>query len=90
MYWGGDKMSTIFLAGIYGVGKSTLAERISATTGLPCFSAGDLISRVNGEKYGANKFVTDKEKNQDILAECVSEIHSDNQNDHSCWSLLYR
>lgn len=65
-------MSTIFLAGIYGVGKSTLAERISATTGLPCFSAGDLISRVNGEKYGANKFVTDKEKNQDILA--VSDL----------------
>lgn len=74
MYWGGDKMSTIFLAGIYGVGKSTLAEKISAMTGLPYFSAGDLISKVNGEKYGANKFVTDKEKNQDILVECVSEI----------------
>lgn len=36
--------------------------------------SGNLISKVNGEKYGANKFVTDKEKNQDILAECVSEI----------------
>lgn len=67
-------MSTIFLAGIYGVGKSTLAEKLSAATSLPCFSAGDLISKVNGEKYGANKFVANKEKNQDILAECVSEI----------------
>lgn len=67
-------MSTIFLAGIYGVGKSTLADKLSATTGLPCFSAGDLISKVNGEKYGANKFVSDKDKNQDILANCVSEI----------------
>ena len=67
-------MSTIFLAGIYGVGKSTLAEKISVTTGIPYFSAGDLISEVNGEKYGDNKFVADKEKNQDILADCVSKI----------------
>lgn len=67
-------MSTIFLAGIYGVGKSTLAEKLSAITGIPCFSAGDLISKVNGEEYGANKIVADKDKNQDILANCVSEI----------------
>ena len=67
-------MPTIFLAGVYGVGKSTLAEKLSSASGIPCFSAGDLISKVNGEKYGSNKVVVDKNKNQDILAACVSEI----------------
>jgi len=67
-------MPTIFLAGVYGVGKSTLAEKLSSSSGIPCFSAGDLISKVNGEKYGSNKVVVDKNKNQDILAACVSEI----------------
>lgn len=72
-------MSTIFLAGIYGVGKSTLAGKLSSSTGIPSFSAGDLISKVNGETYGANKVVTDKHKNQDILATCVSEILQSNE-----------
>lgn len=65
-------MGTIFLAGIYGVGKSTLAERLAAATGIPYYSAGDLISAQNGEQYGANKVVVDKHQNQDVLAECVS------------------
>lgn len=38
------------------------------------FSAGDIISKVNGEKYEVNKVVADKNKNQDILADCVFEI----------------
>lgn len=67
-------MGTIFLAGIYGVGKSTLANKLSAYTGIASFSAGDLISKRNGEQYGSNKIVKDKDKNQDILADCVSEI----------------
>lgn len=67
-------MGTIFLAGIYGVGKSTLAEKISIATNIPYYSAGDLISAQNGEKYGPNKAVADKNRNQDVLAECVSEL----------------
>lgn len=67
-------MATIFLAGVYGVGKSTLGEKLSNQANIPYYSAGDLISKVNGEKYGANKLVVDKGKNQEILAECVAEI----------------
>lgn len=71
-------MSTIFIAGVYGVGKNTLCENVSRNTGIPFYSAGDLISKINGEKYGANKVVLDKHKNQDILAHCVSEILREN------------
>lgn len=46
------KDGIIFVAGIYGVGKSTLCERLSISIGIPCYSAGDLISAINGEIYG--------------------------------------
>lgn len=63
----------IFVAGIYGVGKSTLCERLSCSMGIPYFSAGDLISAVNGETYGSNKTVVNKVRNQDILVSVVNE-----------------
>lgn len=64
----------IFVAGIYGVGKSTLCDNLSKELRIPFYSSGDLISKVNGELYGANKVVKDKNKNQNILAEAVSQI----------------
>lgn len=72
-------MPTFFFAGIYGVGKNTLCTTLSERTGFPFFSASDLISEINGEKYGANKAVSDKEMNQNILIECVSSILSENE-----------
>lgn len=67
-------MSIIFLGGVYGVGKSTLGSKLSEKTGWPFYSAGDLISSVNGEKYGANKYVSNKVANQEILVECVAGL----------------
>ena len=64
----------IFIAGIYGVGKSTLCEKLSNELRIPFYSSGDLISKVNGELYGANKVVKDKNKNQSILADAVNKI----------------
>lgn len=61
-------MGTIFIAGSYGVGKSTLCRALSKALTIPAYSAGDLISNVNGEQYGANKVVSDKNANQNILA----------------------
>lgn len=61
----------IFVAGVYGVGKSTLCNKLSATTGFPAFSAGDLISEINDELYGRNKVVKDAKSNQDILIAAV-------------------
>lgn len=67
-------MGIIFVAGVYGVGKSTLCETLSNTLCIPAYSAGDLISKVNGEKYGANKAVSNKINNQNILINELNEI----------------
>ncbi len=67
--------STIFIAGVYGTGKSTLCTALSARLGIPAFSAGDLISAINGEKYGLNKAVADKDNNQVLLAERVQKLN---------------
>ena len=67
-------MGIIFVAGMYGVGKSTLCDKLSQRMNIPFYSAGDLISRVNGERYGANKAVADKNKNQNILVEEVDAL----------------
>ena len=67
-------MGTIFIAGIYGVGKSTLCQQLSKELNIPAYSAGDLISAINGEQYGPNKVVADKANNQAILALQVKKI----------------
>ena len=61
----------IFIAGAYGVGKSTLGNKISNSLNIPFYSAGDLISEINKETYGANKAVRDKHDNQNILINAV-------------------
>lgn len=64
-----------FIAGVYGVGKSTLCKKISTHLGIPFYSSGDLISNVNGELYGANKVVKDKAQNQNILVSAVNQLY---------------
>lgn len=61
----------IFVAGTYGVGKSTLCDKLSKKLNIPSYSSGDLISEINGEVYGANKVVKDKTANQNILISAV-------------------
>lgn len=63
----------IFVSGVYGVGKSTLCMNIAARLHLPYYSAGDLISEINGETYGRNKVVKDKNANQDILINRIED-----------------
>jgi len=72
--WRYGAMGTIFIAGIYGVGKSTLCQQLSKELNIPAYSAGDLISAINGEQYGPNKVVADKANNQAILALQVKKI----------------
>lgn len=66
-------MGVIFVAGCYGVGKSTLLEKIFEETKIPHFSAGMLISEVNDETYGRNKYVTNKKNNQTLLIEQIEK-----------------
>lgn len=49
------KGSTIFIAGVYGTGKSTMCSVLSEMLHIPAFSAGDLISAINGEQYGSKQ-----------------------------------
>lgn len=66
-------MGITFISGAYGVGKSTLGEKISAITNIPFYSAGDLISELNGEIYIGNKYVKDKDANQYVLINAVEK-----------------
>ena len=73
------KGSTIFIAGVYGTGKSTMCSALSEILHIPAFSAGDLISAINGEQYGTNKAVSDKSNNQVLLAERVRQLTQENE-----------
>lgn len=71
--------STIFIAGVYGTGKSTMCSALAKILHIPAFSAGDLISSKNGEHYGANKTVSDKYANQLLLIERVHQLIQKNE-----------
>lgn len=71
--------TTIFIAGVYGTGKSTICAKVADRLQLPAFSAGDLISQLNGEQYGRNKTVADRESNQLLLERRVRELHQKNK-----------
>lgn len=81
-------MGVIFVSGCYGVGKTFLTNHISEKLGLPTYSASDLISKYNNEKYGANKYVHDINHNQQILVSAIENIIKEHQrfilNGHSC------
>ena len=72
------KNGVVFVAGVYGVGKSYLCNVISDEIGIPFYSAGDLIAERNGEKYGRNKKVIDKDYNQELLIKCIEDKISKN------------
>lgn len=65
---------TIFVAGVYGVGKDYLCDKVSEITGIKKFSASQLISNINKEDYVEHKEVKDKNKNQTILREEVHDL----------------
>lgn len=69
-------MGTIFAAGIYGVWKSALCDSFAEVLDIPSYTAGDLMSQVNGEIYGANMAVQNKYSNQEVLALPVNVKHS--------------
>lgn len=67
----------LFMAGSYGVGKSTLSNGITQKLGIKAFSASELIAPRNGESYGANKLVKDSSRNQEILISEMKKIEYD-------------
>lgn len=67
-------MSIIFVAGIYGVGKSTICKKFKEINSIDYYNCSDLISKINHETYGSNKFVSDSKRNQDILVEQIKSL----------------
>ena len=63
------KNNIIFIAGIYGIGKDYLVSKTASKFDIIKYSASDIISQAVGEKYGSNKYITDKNANQDALIE---------------------
>jgi adenylate kinase len=69
-------MSVIFISGVYGSGKTTLAEKISTKHNIKCFDASLLISQRTKEDYRLSKVVDDIKLNQNILIEEVKKLNS--------------
>lgn len=57
----------IFIAGIHGVGKSTLCQNISSKYNLEHYSASHLIKKINSKDYSNYKLVETIDSNQDDL-----------------------
>ena len=48
--------------------------KIKNKVGIEFFSASDIISQVNGEKYGKNKLVKNEKRNQEILISKIKKL----------------
>lgn len=59
-------MGVIFVAGVHGVGKSTLCSKF-AEEGIPSFDASALIQRHTGEAFGTGKVTATPQSNQAFL-----------------------
>ncbi len=78
----------LFVAGVYGVGKTTISNEVSKKMSIPVYTASELISHSNGEIYGANKTVADINGNQYTLINAVNNVLENNGliilNGHFC------
>lgn len=63
----------IFFAGIHGVGKTYLAQKIEKNLGIPRYLASNLISSKRKVDYRINKKVDDIALNQNLLFEALKE-----------------
>lgn len=69
-----ERKQVIFVAGVYGVGKSYICEKLSQRLGIKAVSASEVITAETGELYGRNKVVKDKEENQKQLVKGLKRI----------------
>lgn len=67
----------IFVAGVHGVGKGTICQKISSYFAFPHYSASDLIKSVKNAEVDNNKIVIDANKNQDYLILALENLNVD-------------
>ena len=63
----------IFIAGIHGVGKTTLCNIVKEKLNINTFSSSALIQKVNKQKSFINKHADDVKENQDILLQAIHQ-----------------
>lgn len=66
-------MKNIFIAGIHGVGKTTLSKSLSYSLGLEHYSCSSLIKQYV-EKTDTNKLVSNIDLNQSVLIKAYGEV----------------
>ncbi|WP_444943431.1 ATP-binding protein [Microbulbifer sp. ZKSA006] len=71
------KRAIFFVAGIHGVGKSTLCKKISKLHSLPHYSASELIQRIRSGTYSSKKVSQNVGKNQNFLITAINELVSE-------------
>jgi len=70
----------IFVAGVHGVGKTYLCERVAAATGIKHSSASSLIkSELNSQNWNSSKLVSDIDSNQIALTKAVKNLTSNGE-----------
>ena len=69
----------LFLAGIHGVGKSTLAEFLSDETGMQHYSSSELIKAQKQAPVDIKRSVIDPEDNQSYLLKALDRVISEHQ-----------
>lgn len=66
----------LFISGIHGVGKTHFCNIIKEKTGIPTYSASDLISKIRNTPFDKNKIVPDINENQKYLIMAVSKLRA--------------
>ncbi|KOA18319.1 adenylate kinase [Clostridium homopropionicum DSM 5847] len=69
----------IFVAGIHGVGKTTLCKKISQILSLKHYSASELIMNFNLDVIRKDKKVSDISENQNILLDSIERYLNDEE-----------
>lgn len=68
-----EKRRIIFIAGVHGVGKTTLCNDLTYRFGIEHFSASSLISKEKEEEHLCNKQVSNIADNQDYLVLAINK-----------------
>ena len=68
------RQKIVFIAGIHGVGKTTLCEYLSMQLSIDYYSASNLIREYGQIEFPKSKHIVDISGNQDVLISAINEF----------------